>query len=140
MSPANITEFEKIYDNYSPAVYGMISNCIKDKVVANEMLADIFTQFFYHAKDQLKNFSLLNLLSFSRKIICTYINENRDSTYFHPLLLSSKELIDERMVQLICLGKNPVNEGKAGPTGTTSSFSQHISAAIINYMNPSPSF
>src|ERR1700712_2260237 len=111
MSTVDITNFEKIYDSYSPAVFGMINTCVNDRTVANDILVDVFTKYFCQTKNEVGKFSLIKLLSFTRKTLCGFINENRHRTDLHPQLISCKDIIDERTLQLICLGKYNLEQG-----------------------------
>ena len=133
MSSPIITDFEKLYDSYSPAVFGMISACVNDRAVANDILVDVFTKYFYETKDKSYNFSLIKLLSFARKTLCVFINENRHRTGLHPQIMSCEDLIDERMLQLICLGKHRSEQEKPISNNNGNTLSRQLSSAIKDY-------
>ncbi|MEP6674124.1 MAG: hypothetical protein ABJA78_03190 [Ferruginibacter sp.] len=83
-------EFEIIYDQYSPAVYGMIYSCVKDQKIAEEILQEVFIKYFSRIKDGQVTFSFCKLLVFARQSAWNMTNNNFLLTNFPSSVIHAK--------------------------------------------------
>lgn len=101
--------------------------------MANEILQDVFVKFFRDQVLSESNISLQKLLAFARKITCSFINENLHRIDFYRSNKQSAQLMNEFIIQLVCLGKYTTDQVASLLEIDEQSVRQHLSAAVKNY-------
>ena len=73
-------DFEIIYDQHSPALFGLIQNCVKDLPLAETILQEVFMSVWNDSVEDLRSIRLNKLAGITMKKLCS-INETNKTAF-----------------------------------------------------------
>lgn len=76
----DINAFEKLYDDYSPSIFGIISNMVKSDDIGEDLCQDVFVKIWknIHSYDESKGSIFTWMLNIARNTAIDFIRSNKN--------------------------------------------------------------